>query len=196
MRQEVKVVRDIPSIKVFVEDTRSKILSLLAINDMSISQLAEALDKDQSTIYRHLKKLENAGYVEVCGERKEHHIPEKLYGRTASLFLFSPTDENSKDEFSIKSWQKKHTKKVMDILETIGFDIQDRDQMLDEFAYFFKSVGEISSELIEAVQSEIKGMDQLTYYRIKLIITLYAITDDDEVNKEYKRLINMLDLKD
>ncbi len=192
MRKEVKIIRDMKSIKVCVEETRSKILSLLMVKDMSISQLAKALDRDQSTIYRHLKKLQDAGYVEICGERKEHHIPEKLYGRTASFFLLSPSDDDPNDGFTMEKWQKKHTEKVVRILKNIGYEFDDPELVLDELASFFGSLSERANEKFEAAQHKIEGLDPVTYFRLRLIIFLDAIMNDDEFEEDYERIVELL----
>lgn len=190
MKKEVKVIRDTPSIKICVEDTRSKILSLLRVRDMSISQLAEALDKDQSTIYRHLKKLQNAGYVEISGKRKEHHIPEKLYGRTASIFILSPTDGDTDDESISKSWQRRHTERVAKLMEILGYDVDISEELIEDLASFFSMLDKTTDELIERSQDKISEMNYPTLLRLKLLLFILEIMDNDDVKEEAERILN------
>lgn len=91
--KNIEIVTDPKSIKVGIEETRRKILAFLRLKPMTVSELAQAIGKDQSTIYRHIEKLADFHYIKVSGERKTHHIPEKVYARTANTFLLSP-DKN------------------------------------------------------------------------------------------------------
>ena len=81
MKKDVKVVRDPDKLRVSLEKNRSQILALLRVKDMTISQISEALNKDQSTVYRHIKKLEEADLVEVCfrSEDRTHGNREHIF---------------------------------------------------------------------------------------------------------------------
>jgi DNA-binding transcriptional ArsR family regulator len=55
MSKDVVVVTDPKIIKVGIEDTRRKILALLRFNDLAVSQIAQVIGKDESTVYRHVE---------------------------------------------------------------------------------------------------------------------------------------------
>lgn len=195
MKKEVIVVRDLNSIKLCVEDTRSEILSLLRVRDMSISQLAEALDRDQSTIYRHLQKLKKAGFVEEAGKRKVHHIPEKLYSRAASVFIFSPTDDSVLHEKdSISSWDIQHNfnaQRIISLMNTLGYEVDDTEENIDKLSIFFSNLDEKTSELIEEFQDELSGINFPTILRLKLLLFIYEVMDNKERNREAKDIFKM-----
>ena len=90
MVDEIKFLDDPEVIKIAIDPTRRKILELLRLNNLTVAQIVNILEKDQSTIYRHVEKLVKAGIIEQSGERKEHHIPEKIYSRTAKIFFLAP----------------------------------------------------------------------------------------------------------
>ncbi|MFO8109029.1 MAG: ArsR family transcriptional regulator [Thermoplasmata archaeon] len=194
MKQEVKVIRDIDLIKLCVEDTRSKILSLLRVRDMSISQLAEALDKDQSTIYRHLKKLEKVGYVEVSGERKVHHIPEKMYGRTATIFIFSPSDGPLGKEDTINSWEIQHNfnaERIIKSMTALGYDIEVSEEHIENLSSFFFKLDEMTDEVIERSQDKLSNINHPTFLRLKLLIFILEIMGNETRYEEAKNILDM-----
>lgn len=54
----------------FADETRLRILNLLAAGELCVSDIVEILDLPQSTISRHLAYLRRAGLVEVTRELK------------------------------------------------------------------------------------------------------------------------------
>lgn len=76
------------SLFTLASDTRLDILKSLQPNRRTVSQLAELLKIDKAAVYRHLKKLEEGGFV----HRDEDH-GFVYYGLTwKSRGLLSPTD--------------------------------------------------------------------------------------------------------
>ena len=140
MEDPVRVIRDPDKIRICIETTRNKILSLLSVENMTISQLSEALSKDQSTVYRHVKKLEKYNFVTVCGERKEHHIPEKIYGRTAGMFLMIPESNDVEDDYE-KRWRKESMERSLNILDIIGYNNDGSEELVDDVNDFFLKFG-------------------------------------------------------
>jgi DNA-binding transcriptional ArsR family regulator len=69
-KKDVMVLTDPDVVKIATEATRRQILSLLRVNDLSISQIAQILGKDQSTVYRHIKKLEKYGLIKIVGKNR------------------------------------------------------------------------------------------------------------------------------
>lgn len=190
MKKDVKVIHDLDSIKICIEDTRSKILSLLRVNDMTISQLAEALNKDQSTIYRHIKKLEEAGFVIVSGERKVHHIPEKKYGRTAGIFLLAPKSMESKGSPEIAlEWERKQVEKIVNILKMVGYDCEEDEEVISDLTELFAGLTEKVKLNLDNIDEEVGEITFPTLFRLQLILSLLEIENDDEFQE---RMTNIL----
>ncbi|MFO7991265.1 MAG: winged helix-turn-helix domain-containing protein [Thermoplasmata archaeon] len=193
MKKDVKIIRDIDAIKMSVESTRSKILSLLRVNDMTISQLAEALNKDQSTIYRHIKKLEGSGFVEVCGERKIHHIPEKKYGRTANIFLLSPRDLDSDESANIAmKWEREHAERIMDLIEIIGYETNE-EMLVDNLTDFFTKLNNIIEDKLEGLDTDMGEIDYPRLLRLKLLLFLLEIAKDDDLNEMKDQIVSKIE---
>lgn len=88
-RIPVMIVSQPKQLKALSDPTRIKILELLREHPMSVSEIAERLGRDKSTVYRHIKALEDAGLVEVV----EKIGNEVVYGRVAYVFcsFLTPT---------------------------------------------------------------------------------------------------------
>ncbi len=123
--KEIEIVDDPEKIKIIIEETRAKILRLLRFRDMTISEMASILNKDVSTIFRHVKKLENAGLIRITGERKIHNVPEKLYGRTAKTIILAP--ESFEKSSVVRRFEEKRTANIRRALEEMGYDVEDED---------------------------------------------------------------------
>ena len=82
-------------------NTRRKILAILAQEPMYFNQLAKEIGIGQQAILRHMKTLEEMGLVESYTEKSNLGAPDRKYYRLNSSF--SLTICLSEDAFSIKS---------------------------------------------------------------------------------------------
>jgi DNA-binding transcriptional ArsR family regulator len=98
---DVLVVREPEQLKALGDDLRSKIVLLLRDHAASTTELAHKLDLPKGTVGHHLKVLEKAGLVRVVRTRQVRALKEKLYGRTARLFVFKSTDNDAEDVWNV-----------------------------------------------------------------------------------------------
>ncbi|MFP4001668.1 MAG: ArsR/SmtB family transcription factor [Thermoplasmata archaeon] len=190
MSPNVKFFEDPEALKIGLEKTRNQILELLRVKDMTISQMSEALSKDQSTIYRHVKKLEEAGFIRVKGEKREHHIPERIYGRTAEVFLMSPESLNSEDPSSIGiRWEEKNLENYIEFLEDIGYKLDKKEKLIDLCEYLQKLDAEINNELATTIEGE-NEMDYFSLLQIKFLAALIKIENHEDVGESIQDIIS------
>jgi len=149
MTDEIRFIEDPDTIKVAIDPTRRKILELLRFNDLTVSQMVDVLGKDQSTIYRHVEKLLKAGFIEQSGERKEHHIPEKVYGRTARMFFLAPGFGALSNEEIIEKHRKEIYHKTFRLMKKIGYETTGETQEASKEMYTY---------IESLVQSKIKEL--------------------------------------
>jgi len=197
MKSDVKVVRDPEHVKVAIEDTRSDILSLLRVNDMTISQLAENLDKDHSTIYRHIKKLEDAGYIEEVAQMKENHIPKKVYTRTADAFLLSPTSIDGGEPSDLTmDWERENARKILELLEIMDYSVdEEEEEMIDILSNIFAELKEKVSDPIEEAEDEIGEVSFPLLMRFELLMFLLEKRKCKEMEEKLERLLDKLDIE-
>jgi ArsR family transcriptional regulator len=89
-------------------DTRRKILSVLAQEPMYFNQLAKEVDIGQQAILRHLDVLEENGLVETYSEKSDLGAPDRKYYRLNSSFALIVA--LSEDDFTITSSKIKETR--------------------------------------------------------------------------------------
>ncbi|MCW2974956.1 MAG: transcriptional regulator, TrmB [Actinomycetia bacterium] len=95
------VVRAPEQLKALGDDLRSKIVILLRDGAHSTTELAAKLGLPKGTVGHHVKVLERAGLIHVVRTRQVRAMTEKLYGRTARLFLFEGTDADAEDVWNV-----------------------------------------------------------------------------------------------
>src|SRR5207249_2735309 len=66
-----------------------RIIYLLRAKEMTVSQIAGELNLTPQAIYHHIRKLRDAGMVEVAREERVDHFIETYYRATAEIFNMS-----------------------------------------------------------------------------------------------------------
>lgn len=194
MRENIILIKDTGRIKTLLEDTRRSILSLLKIDDMAISQIADALGKDRTTIYRHVKKLEEEGFVEVKGERILHHIPERVYGRTADLFLplpksLEPTDYSKGN----LEWDKEITSDILKSLNKMGYKNECSEEIIEEIEKTFNELDEDINDLFSENKDEIGDITFFGLLRLKFLIILIEMINNSKLDKRINKILNQIE---
>ncbi|GAB6103234.1 ArsR family transcriptional regulator [Thermococcus atlanticus] len=119
--KDVIIITEPERVKILSENTRFRILELLRERPMTINELTEILDRDRTTIYRHIKTLEKAGFVEEIGQEGNGRI----YARTARIFLIKADPDASVEHFR-QAYLQVEAKKLVQILEKVGIRIKDK----------------------------------------------------------------------
>ncbi len=176
--REIEIVDDPEIIKIIVEDTRSKILRLLRFRDMTISELASILNKDVSTVFRHIKKLEKAGLVQVTGERKVHNIPEKVYGRTIKTIFLAP--EAYENNSFVRRFKEREAHEVEEALSEMGYTITDHEFFRDLISY----LDEITVDDINRLK---RDMDWNNLRKLKELLIVLNI-DIDKIKEAREKI--------
>lgn len=191
MSKDICLIEDPAAMKVGLEGTRNQILELLRVKEMTISQIAEALSKDQSTIYRHVKKLENAGFIEVKGDRKKHHIPEKIYGRKAKWFLLTPEPLGDETPFaSGMDWNEERTKICIEVLEKMGFRCVKKEEVAEKLKELLEDLeSEVTQNMIDSLDESV-DIDFFSLLHVKFLAEILKLKHDEELNEEFKEIIN------
>ncbi len=191
MKKDVRVFEDSDTLKVGLEQSRKKILKLLKVKNMTISQISEALERDQSTVYRHIKKLEEAGFIEVKGEKKEHHIPERVYGRTAEIFLLTP---EPMDKGVGMQWKNERVDRSLNILEQSGLECNGGEEIVDELSDFLEKVDEEILDDMTSSFSDREDIDFLSLMQSQFLAELIKIENDESLKEELEDIVNKFEM--
>ncbi|MFA4647692.1 winged helix-turn-helix domain-containing protein [Pyrococcus kukulkanii] len=183
-RKDVMIISDPKQLKALSDQTRMKILGLLRNHPMTISEIAQALGKDRSTIYRHIKALEEAGLVEEV----EKLGNETVYGRVALLFLVRVGPSKDVEEFR-RTYLIRETAKLISVLERVGIKIKDKEKFSSILKNVFNAIEIDSQPLIEKIAKV--DLDEITLIHFLNFLTfLYS----HKYVEESRELLKLLDI--
>lgn len=84
--------------KLLGDETRRKIIFLLRDSELTVKEISSELSMTPQNIYHHIKKLLDAGLVQVAEERRSGHLIERYYTVTADTFIYN-TDRVEEKSF-------------------------------------------------------------------------------------------------
>lgn len=191
MKEKIKVIKDPDVFKVCLEDNRCQILSILKYRDMSVTEMAETLHRDYSTIFRHVKKLEKYGFLAIVAESRRKRTPELIYGRTAEIFIPALHTMEMETLFDNSIlWKKEQAIDLVRTLEKMGYTNNGSKEMAEDIYDLFQCYTRIVTE--KMVESGI-GSEDLSFFnlmRIRLIVLLLEMEINQELQKHIEKIKN------
>lgn len=177
-----KVITDPEAFQLIGDETRRRMIYLLRVKDMTVSQIAEELSKTPQAIYHHIRKLRDAGMIEVAREERVDHFIETYYRSTAEVFNFSyGTGELGKEH------ARREVRQALESLPRLGIDVQFDDETISELVDLQTRIDSLGSETeFEAKSTELEDVDFL----VKQSVGKYArrMTMSDKEFEEFMRL--------
>ena len=184
--REVIIITDPDKMKILAEPTRFKILELLRMHPMSVSELSTFLKKDRSTVYRHIKALEKAGFVkEIEPEGKE-----KIYARTARLFLLKVEPDESIEEFR-RQYLRVEASRLLEILKKSGIEVKDEKRFLQLTAQVLKEIEDSSRPILQKISQADLDLKEIELFHL---LNLLVFLQSCELCKKAKKIREMLKL--
>ncbi|UCH57232.1 MAG: winged helix-turn-helix transcriptional regulator [Candidatus Bathyarchaeota archaeon] len=98
------------------DETRRKIIFLLRDNELTVKEIASKLELTTQNIYHHIRRLQEAGLVQVIDERRAGHLIESYYTVTADTFIYN---EDRMEERGFQS-----SIDIMNGLNELGFGVE------------------------------------------------------------------------
>jgi DNA-binding transcriptional ArsR family regulator len=155
----LKVFKDARAFELAADRTRRRIIHLLRARELSVSQIADELKMTPQAIYHHVRKMLDAGLIEVAKEERVDHFIETYYQATAELFEFTY------GETSDQKYKEARTKEALQALTRVGLTIPIDEETIAKYAKLsgkMKSVYMLcSSELADKI-SELEDLDHFT----------------------------------
>ena len=187
MTDHLKVVKDPEKIKIGIEKTRSDILNILKKDDYTIKEIAEKLDKDKSTIYRHIKKLEDADYVKY----KNTDDGKKKYYRVAhTIFLDLEYLDFEHKLDVILDWQHDFKKEDLVRMDELGYKNERSEEFIDEIYTFLTKLDKEVKEKIEPNREDIKKNDYTIIFRAKILAYMILCCKNPEIKERAKNIFS------
>jgi predicted transcriptional regulator len=180
---------DPEAFKLLGDETRRKMIFLLRVKELTVSQISAELGITPQAIYHHIKKLAEAGLAEVTREERIDHIIESYYQATAETFICS-----------IGSFHKETVKvDMLDVLKglnKIGFKVENSDEiaakLVDLETKMIKHKG--AKKLKDAIIKLEKDMDFMTLEMVKHYADLILMSEEEftkrqELNRAFRQFL-------
>ncbi len=113
------MIRDPEAFQLMGDETRRRMIFLMRAKERTVSQIAEELGKTPQAIYHHIRKLKEAGLVEVAKEERIDHFIETYYQATAEVFEFSYGEGPGSMEYA-----ERETEEALRNLPQLGFEVK------------------------------------------------------------------------
>ena len=153
------VIKEPEAFQLLADETRRKILYLLRVKEMTVSQLAQELGITSQAIYHHIKKLLKGKMVEVVREERMGHLIESYYRATAEDFLLSHGKVKPKTLHD-KELIEEQTASVLKALNKIGFNLEFDENKISQLADLRVNVEEPCTAC-EKYEEDIWNMEDL-----------------------------------
>lgn len=182
-----KVIKDPKAFRLLADETRRKILYLLRVKEMNVSQLASQLNLTPQAIYHHVKKLQKGGLVEVTREERCGHLIESYYRATAEVFSMSHGKTKAKDLHS-KRLVKEQMVTALEALKKAGFDLKYDEKELLRLVDAQIELEE-GSKGMNKLESKIFQMNNLDILTRKTALSLAKnlTMSQEEFSKEHEK---------
>ncbi len=188
----MKIFKDPSKIKIVQEDTRREIVQLLQGHEMTIAQISEIMDKDHSTIYRHMKKLEKAGFVEICGEKTDKNFPEMVYRRTSETFILMPdADDITKDEMNYEL-RKDSLEMCLELLEKGGYEGIYTEENIKKLTEFMVNLSNETVDFLEENSGDM-NFNSYAFHVFEIIMLMLRVNRDEEFRKDVKDVVSIFE---
>ncbi len=162
------------------DDTRRRVIYLLRAKEMTVSQIAAELQKTPQAIYHHIRKLLDAGLVEVAKEERVDHFIETYYRASAEVFEFIHGEGGS------EKYGEQRTREALQALKQLGIDARADDEIIEQLLKISKQMNELAltPELEERIQS-LEGLDFIGKKHVADYLNLLTMSD-----KQFEEWLN------
>lgn len=169
--QTVKMITDPEAFQLLADETRRKIIYLLRVKEMTVSQIAEQMQLTTQAIYHHIRKLKDADMIEVAKEERIGHFIETYYRTTAEIFHISHGEETSQKDHAVM------IKAAFDGLTKFGMKVDCSPAKLKEIIRIGKEMDECCTMKEWTEKASGLGLDFLTQQTVIEYAYLVSMTE-------------------
>lgn len=189
----VKHITDPEAFKILADDTRKRMIFLLRAKEMTVSQIADELNLTPQTVYHHIKRLVEAGMVEVTREVRVDHLIESYYMATAEVFHLTVGKTSGGSETLAEMMVSS-----LEALKKLGFNIAYTDKEVEQLVELTMERAECCSakEYEEAV-AKLEDLDLFTKEDVQEYASILSMSDkqlqeQDEIDLKFRELLRSL----
>jgi len=190
-----KVITDPEAFQLLADETRRKMIYLLRVREMNVSELATQLELTPQAVYHHVKKLLKGGLVEVTREERCGHLIESYYRATADTFSFSH-GKTTAQSLRNKKLAREQMTTALDALKKLGFKIKYDDDKISQLLEAQRELEECCMDMSKIEQSifEMNDLDFLTKKGVKELAGNLSMSEEEfnrqnETRKKFRDLL-------
>jgi DNA-binding transcriptional ArsR family regulator len=171
-----KYVRGPRAFELLADETRRRIIYLLRAKEMTVSQLAGDLHITTQAVYHQIKKLTEAGLVEVTREERIDHFIETYYRATAEVFELRHGEAGDRE--SAKRFQE-----AFDALSKVGLNVAADEGVVREVAEIHANMDKLG--LPPDLEEKISQLDDVAFFTKSRVYELaqLALMSDRQFDK-------------
>ncbi len=182
----IKMIKDPDAFKLLGDETRRKIVFLLRVKEMTVSQIAAELNLTPQAVYHHIKKLRKGGMVEVSREERVDHLIESYYQATAEIFHCSVGKTERGAEVA-----KDRILTVLKALEKLGYKIKYDGNVVSKLTNIEVNAKEhleecCDSRKLEDKIADLDDVDFLTKQTVQKYAETLSMSDEDFLTQQRK----------
>lgn len=164
----MQVLKDPKAFQLLADETRRKIIYLLRVKEMTVSQLATELNLTPQALYHHIKKLLEGDMVTVVREERVGHIIESYYRATAETFSLH-SGKASTLTFRDKKQAKELMTIILNALKKLGFNLEHDENKLSQVIDIQADLEECCED-IGKLEDEVLGMEDLDFLTQEVVL--------------------------
>jgi DNA-binding transcriptional ArsR family regulator len=184
------VVREPEAFQLLADETRRKILYLLRVKEMTVSQLAAELGLTSQAVYHHARKLLKGRMIEVAREERVGHLIESYYRATAEDFLLS-TGKIKAKSVRDKAMVKEQIAAVFKAYQKFGLDVKYDDSNISEIVDLWIGLQEDCGTCMNPeLQDKIWSSDELSLLERTMaaeLSSIFLMTNEEFTRNEKNR---------
>ena len=167
-----KFIRDPNAFELMADETRRRVIYLLRAKEMTVSQLAAELQKTPQAIYHHIRKLLDAGLVEIAKEERVDHFIETYYRAAAEVFEFIHGEGGS------EKYGEQRIREALQALNQLGIQARADDEIVSRMIKISKQMNElaVTQEMEEKIQ-KLEGLDFIGKKQVADYLNLLTMSD-------------------
>lgn len=135
-----KLIKDPEAFQLLADETRRKIIYLLRAKEMTVSQISAELGLTPQAIYHHIRKMRDAGLVEVAKEERIDHFIETYFRATAEMFNLSHGEGTS------TAYMEQKAGETLQALSKIGLRVRTDPEVLSRLVELDKRMEQIGAK--------------------------------------------------
>ncbi len=177
-----KLIKDPEAFQLLGDETRRRVIYLLRAKEMTVSQIAGELNLTPQAIYHHIRKLRDAGMVEVAREERVDHFIETYYRATAEIFNMSHGSGSS------GTYHEEMAGESLKALAKIGLTVREDPTMASRLVEVEKRMDQIGEKQTWA--EAIAGLEDVDFFvkqGVDHLAKLLMMSD-----KEFNEYLNLI----